>query len=1218
MVGLTIAWLAGYWWWAHTFTSAANQQAQIEKALHTEIRWSQSLLSELELQLTRNPDPSRTIQLPARYPIFVFNNGRLVYWSEHRQVPSIHSIQQGDSLFLYTRDESQYLAVRQRFQFQQQSLLSVVLIPLRTDFPVNNSYLRPGFNHRVFSNADIRIHPPDSEGEVIYSEEGNPLFSVELASSYTKEGIPYQELVIFSFMFLMACWFWLVGRWSYVLWSASKISAGFVVLVVGWGILRISMLLFGMPNSIALSGLFDLRVFYSSVWNPSLGDLLLNGLLIFGGIAYCFFGFFKTSWARKVAALPQRSKFLFASVGHMAVCSGLLLLFMLVESLYHNSAQLFLDITYSLDFPWVRWVGVMIVLVGTVGFFFLSHFSLRLSFRWVGKDKITFCATLLLGTIVPCLIFPEFWQVKGIVIAVYLFYSIVVYSLRFTETLTKFRYKTFVYIFFNLSISAAVLAFAVYFFEKERLINQKQRFASSLIIENDILGEFLLDEAGRKIGEDRFIATHLASPFLTKNSVLEKIRQVHLPDHFDRYNVEVYLFNSNGEPWYNTPPGVRYRSLLENYAIPEYATDYDDLYFIQELDANLSERYLRMVEIMRNDFLVGYVVLDLRLKRLLPNSVYPQLFVEQTVEQTVLSGESSYAIFQGGQMIFHSGSFNYYQDLDLKDYRDDFIEPSGVLIDGVHHWGALQPNGNLIVISTPLKPLSRIVANFSMFFLMGIMVTLLSLLIYAARFVIQGEQINFATKIQLYLNLSFFIPLLVVSISTVSNISSAYQEEVTEKYFNRARAIEHNIGEELTRYENNANEIEGLNASLAQLARHTESDIHLYNVRGELITSSQMRMVENGFISKHINPYALAEIRELRYSQVILDESIGDLDYKAVYLGLTSYQNGQLIGILSIPYFDAQQELGKEVALVLNNVINIFTLLFLLFLVGSYFLSDTLTFPLRLITQKIRKTTFSEQNTPLDWKSNDEIGLMVGEYNRMLGNLEASKQALARSEKESAWREMAKQVAHEIKNPLTPMKLTLQHMERKLGDADIDPTDFQPPISSLLKQVDTLSDIATSFSSFAKMPVPKNERFDLQEVVNSVVTLHQEDGNLRYTVKEGSYFVDGDAKLMGRIVSNLVINGIQSVPAGRDAYIGLSLSTQNEKVLLEIRDNGSGIAEDIQNKVFVPNFSTKYTGSGIGLAIAKRGIEHAGGRIWFETQLNVGTSFFIELPQPTE
>jgi nitrogen fixation/metabolism regulation signal transduction histidine kinase len=283
----------------------------------------------------------------------------------------------------------------------------------------------------------------------------------------------------------------------------------------------------------------------------------------------------------------------------------------------------------------------------------------------------------------------------------------------------------------------------------------------------------------------------------------------------------------------------------------------------------------------------------------------------------------------------------------------------------------------------------------------------------------------------------------------------------------------------------------------------------------------------------------------------------------------------------------------------------------------SYLASNGLTFPLRLITQKIRKTTLSGYNEPLSWNTDDEIGLMVSEYNKMLINLEESKKALAATEKESAWREMAQQVAHEIKNPLTPMKLNLQHIKRRIeAGEEGDQAQRERQINSLLEQVNTLSDIATSFSAFAKMPAPQSERFEMIKLLREVIALYnkQESGEIVADLEDREFIIDGDRQWISRAVSNIIINGFQAARQRDNPTVTIKCHGHGQNLLrLEIMDNGEGIPQNIRDKVFLPNFSTKFTGSGIGLAMAKRAIEHAGGKIWFETEEGAGTVFFIEL-----
>jgi two-component system, NtrC family, nitrogen regulation sensor histidine kinase NtrY len=257
------------------------------------------------------------------------------------------------------------------------------------------------------------------------------------------------------------------------------------------------------------------------------------------------------------------------------------------------------------------------------------------------------------------------------------------------------------------------------------------------------------------------------------------------------------------------------------------------------------------------------------------------------------------------------------------------------------------------------------------------------------------------------------------------------------------------------------------------------------------------------------------------------------------------------------------------------------------------------------------KTTLTGENQPMQWKSNDEIGLMVSEYNRMLTNLEQSKIELSRSQKESAWREMAQQVAHEIKNPLTPMKLTLQQMElSQQGDEK-----KLNSIKMLLEQVEILNGIASSFSTFAKMPTPQLTKLNIVNVLKNAVNLYTNhpNGKVALNVSDDVVFVSGDDQLLSRIFSNIILNGLQSGGDDGKIFVQVGLTNENNRCLIRFKDNGKGIESEARERVFTPYFSTKKSGSGLGLAIAKQGIEQCGGKIGFESEVGKGTEFWVEL-----
>jgi nitrogen fixation/metabolism regulation signal transduction histidine kinase len=323
------------------------------------------------------------------------------------------------------------------------------------------------------------------------------------------------------------------------------------------------------------------------------------------------------------------------------------------------------------------------------------------------------------------------------------------------------------------------------------------------------------------------------------------------------------------------------------------------------------------------------------------------------------------------------------------------------------------------------------------------------------------------------------------------------------------------------------------------------------------------------------------------------------------------------LGYLNLPFFAKEKELRTELSAFLVTLVNVYVLLLVLGGFFAYLLSNSITFPLSIISDKLKLIQLGRKNEPIAWQGNDEIGRLVNEYNKMIDELENSAELLARSERESAWREMAKQVAHEIKNPLTPMKLSIQHLQRAMLEGRPGVEQLANRVSAtLIEQIDNLNHIASEFSNFAKMPSVENEVFDIADVARSVVHLFNEEAHcdVSYHGPTEPVWVYADKNQVLRGFNNLVKNATQAIPDGRKGKVAVMVEMARGMVTIAVQDNGTGISDEQKHKVFVPNFTTKGSGTGLGLAITRQIIENAGGSIWFESTVNVGTTFFVKLP----
>jgi nitrogen fixation/metabolism regulation signal transduction histidine kinase len=269
------------------------------------------------------------------------------------------------------------------------------------------------------------------------------------------------------------------------------------------------------------------------------------------------------------------------------------------------------------------------------------------------------------------------------------------------------------------------------------------------------------------------------------------------------------------------------------------------------------------------------------------------------------------------------------------------------------------------------------------------------------------------------------------------------------------------------------------------------------------------------------------------------------------------------------------------------------------------------------LKESFSKVQLGAFNEPITYTANDEIGALVVDYNNKLNELAETSQKLAKSERESAWREMAKQVAHEIKNPLTPMKLNLQQLQRVYDPSTPLPKEKITQITnSLIEQIDTLAKIANEFSNFAQLPKPVIEKIDLSTLLENVIVFfkQEEHHTIQLNIQADNPIINGDKDLLLRVFNNLISNAIQSIPSDRQGLIQLLVERVDNNINIEIKDNGCGIPTTIQSSIFEPYFTTKSTGTGLGLAMCKQIIDQHHGNITFTTEENTGTTFSILLP----
>jgi two-component system nitrogen regulation sensor histidine kinase NtrY len=1160
--------------------------------------------SEGRFRLLDDPNPE--------FPTFVFQSGKLLSWSDNRFLPPYEALAGDYAIKVIESNGVTFIARKKLLEGRNTDIEIYSIIILQQFVEVENDYLQSGVNKEIIPysrNVEV-LGASQSIGIPIFGD-GQLLFRLKLDDNFNADSDIqlYWSYLFFLLASLSLC----VGSFFYF--SAKfwfkRVLLALSLFTIFLLVFRALLLYFNLPNSIWQSKLFSSKFFFHNNWNPSLGDILVNYFLVFLLVLLVQAHF---AGIRRLL-LGERLKFFKLLIKLGFVFLSFVFLQMHAQTIlnFAQYSQLSLDISKGISIDVLNVGSYILIVLLAVSFFIFHHIAITLLDRHFNQGIYKISSIAIVYGI--AYFFVGGGTLFGLVVIGHFVFALVTIYTDWLHSLKRLRYSTYLYFFCSIILSSLIYAAAIYQADEYKVLIKKQKFANQLLLENDVLAEFLISEAVNKIKSDVQLVSRFMNPVLVSNLTYDRIKQLYFNNYLEKYDVKFTFFSYPRISQEVDTLNSQLQSIKSSFAKPEYATDYNNIFFVNDALHFDKSRYYVFVPLERYGISLGELVIDFQPKMYMPSSVYPELLIDKRFSYPA-DEVFNYALYLKGEFIYESGNYNYLVDFNPELLKESKFYSEG-LEDGLyHHLGVRGSDEKVFVISSELYPNEAILSNFSFLFQLFIVIMAVLSLGNALRLRFQDVGLNFASRLQIYLSLVMFLPLLIISAAIINSINKSYSEEIELGYRSKADNISRNFTQPLSNYFDNKINRDDLNQTVSNISRFAQIDINIYDPRGKLVSTSQPRVFDSNLVSDYINPRPFYLILAGEEESLTYDETIGSFAYRSTYHAIRSFEDGKLLGILSIPFFQSKAYLEKQKVEVFNTIINIVTFIFIAAFILSNFATAVITRPLNLIADKLKKTKLEGENQPLVWKSNDEIGMLVTEYNKMLLNLEKSREVLSQNEKEMAWREMARQVAHEIKNPLTPMKLTLQQLQRTAHkEIQSEKNQYmENSLKTLLLQVDTLSDIATSFSAFAQMPIPQNQKMNLVEVVGNVIVLFEKKCQIVSEVPNTQVSVFADSKLIGRILNNLLLNGIQSVPSDREPVLKIILQQKEGMAHIAVSDNGSGIDPSIQPKVFIPNFSTKTSGSGLGLAIAKRGIEHAGGRIWFETEIDHGTTFFLELP----
>jgi two-component system, NtrC family, nitrogen regulation sensor histidine kinase NtrY len=1084
----------------------------------------------------------------------------------------------------------------------------VGLLRIRTDYGFENDIIKSGFEKyfRMPATTGFDVNNNSSEYKV-FNKSGIFLFSLTFPQVKSNSIFILLPLALWTLLFLLVII--ISVRINSFFASNGRPVAGIFSCLLIFITMYLLILLLKKPASVFVTGLFSPYILSLNAFIPSLGHLLIISILAYI-MAFVLYKYLPDNYG---SSKKTSSDTLFMII---LVAFGAVLI-----SLFH--------ILFS-------------QLVSDSNINFETYKVLKLNFFSIAG----FVAIILLS-LVPLLLILKIFRIfrnyglkeflLSALISVFIIAAFLFHDKISMEVIAAF-YVCLIFLIWiggkrNISMFSMVVIFAIIlglyslfvitrFTEVKTNENLKIQ-ALAFSTENDPEAEHLLLDMWPAMKEDQSLAGLMKIPVF-KQMDFEKIstylHDVYFTGYWGNFNINITLCRYDesilleGNEKKSANCFDFFNEKIRKYGHRLTGTDF---YFMDNQGGR--SYYLGKLQYSLNHNLINGLFIELYSDINVFQPGYSELLIDKKFHGYSGLRDYSFAKYINGEIVLKSGEFPY--DKNDDDYIDKDYDYR--IFNAGNYKHVLFKNGNATaIISRPRLTTGDVIISFAYLFAFIFIFTNLLLLVTSRPAVRRSMNLNFRQKLQMsfigILLFSFILVATVVTLLTINEYHVKHYDNVKEKLNSIYYELDDKLSSEKhlsTDWRNATNT--SLNALLINLSNMFNTDINLYDLNGFLMATSRPEIYYRNLAGHRMDKVALFNLSNLKKSEYLQTEQVGKMKYLSEYIPFYNTEKN-VTAYVNVPYFRMQSILAREISNLVVAVINFTLLLILITMSFAVFISGRLTSPLTMLTGGLASVTLGKKIEHLSYSGNDEIGELVKQYNRMADELENSAHKLANSEREYAWREMAKQVAHEIKNPLTPMKLNVQQLLKSWKDKA---PGFEDKIETFSKSqveyIDDLSSIASAFSSFAKLPGTNLAEINLPEQLKTTLELFKDGENVEFQVKwpnESKVVICADKEHINSIFSNLIKNSIQSIPAGRKGIISVLMEVARDKVLVSVSDNGSGIPLSLRTKMFTPNFTTKSSGTGLGLSIVKKYVEEADGTIWFESDPEKGTTFFMEFP----
>ncbi|MGC3978112.1 MAG: HAMP domain-containing sensor histidine kinase [Paludibacteraceae bacterium] len=1117
---------------------------------------------------------------------FVYRDGKLIFWTDNEIKRTRTSI----SDWKYYATLNAHVLCK-RIQVNNYQIVFFILI--KHNYPYENNVLINNFDDEFNLNKEIQVvdNQPKSK-YAIYDKQGkNYLFTLQLPpQKIYDESIAKTALILFSISFLLLFYIYahlpLLFKRRYFTWKE------FLLALLGMSIAIFGCLSTNIPLTFFSNNIFTSFHYASNTLFATLTHLTFFTAFVFSSI-FLYTYYVKKRISNRWIEVKKVALLLLPAIYFV-------LMFYVLKSLVFNSSTN-LNILRIDDISTTAvWNHLLLLLWGT-GYMLLFIKTHRVSHKKKSLRNLLL-KDVIISVLVISVCFFVFDEYDKEAVISYVGLTLILYfPLIYPSFFKPLRF---------LIVFMAAFAFFVVNnsirMNADKKKNQYHLLAENLFFnessQEEKYTESMLKELDKDLSKDVYFKKNIVFPDSIIN-VNDYLNNKYLRGFWNKYEMKLFATYPQSDI------DKTYR-----YMIDSQGNKITNTHFYKITGENTDIAYLGAFQTYKAGKDSVHIFMEFYARSNYKSYSYPNLLVESPASiQSQL--DLSVARYSCDELIYSIGKFKYpknekwiqqhpsgdFHTQDFAKYRHYIYSPSKY--------------NYMIISESEIPSLSTyfiyLIYTFVAFLLISVTI------IWISNLLERKEKVKYNLTSRL---LFAFVSLMAVCFAAIFYVSVTYtQKRYKEKQLADIDAkkgyIQNALQEKYYWTQHlDSTMVNALNFDLQDLSYIYRTDINVYDNEGRLVGTSQPIIFSRNLISKLISP------KPYFSSNADIDqyERIGKLEYLATYCDFYNGDNLP-IGYISIPHFLSKDEYNAEVQSFLIVIAHISLIIILLFILSSILIGKRLTAPLTIIENRLKDIRVGKENKKIDYRGNDEIGQLVAQYNRMVDELERSAELLASSERQSAWRQMARQVAHEINNPLTPMKLTIQQLQRTktTNDKRFD-SYFEKSTNTLIEQIDNLSRIAGTFSTFARLPEPNLEKVDVAKRLSLVTQLFS-NSNKNITVQyEGAsenVFAYTDKEQLIQVFNNLLKNAVQAIPTDTKGEIKISLSYSERTINIFIEDNGKGIPEEIKDKLFTPNFTTKSTGMGLGLAISRNIIRTSGGDINFNSEIGKGSVFHITLPK---